>query len=170
MGRLRDAVVVLEVGLSLTLLVSAGLLMRSFVALREVHLGLQPDHVLVARLPLPTDRYKTADQVTGFYRPLLATAESVAWYRGSDGNQHAASVWRDSERHRDSRQDARGKNGTRCFKLVSEGYFPVLKNPVSWTEGGFTEAEINGSAQAGDCEPDVCEKSIWAKRIRSGNR
>jgi len=41
-------VVVLEVGLSLTLLVSAGLLMRSFVALREVHLGLQPDHVLVA--------------------------------------------------------------------------------------------------------------------------
>src|SRR6267378_11325 len=41
-GRLRDAVVVLEVGLSLTLLVAAGLLMRSFVALRDVHLGLQP--------------------------------------------------------------------------------------------------------------------------------
>ena len=39
-GRLRDAVVVLEVALSLTLLVGAGLLMRSFVALREVHLGL----------------------------------------------------------------------------------------------------------------------------------
>src|SRR5436190_3816595 len=70
-GRLRDAVVVLEVGLSLTLLVGAGLLMRSFVALREVHLGLRSDHVLVARLPLPVDRYKTAAQVMGFYRPLL---------------------------------------------------------------------------------------------------
>src|SRR5438270_7220075 len=59
-GRLRDAVVVLEVGLSLTLLVAAGLLMRSFVAIRDVKLGLRPDHVLVARLPLPVDRYKTA--------------------------------------------------------------------------------------------------------------
>jgi putative ABC transport system permease protein len=37
-GELRKVVVVLEVVLSLTLLVSAGLLMRSFVALREVHL------------------------------------------------------------------------------------------------------------------------------------
>src|SRR5712692_8791199 len=54
-GRLRNAVVVLEVAVSLTLLVAAGLLMRSFVALREVHLGLQPDHIFVARLPLPEE-------------------------------------------------------------------------------------------------------------------
>src|SRR6266513_2020903 len=59
-GRLRKALVLMEVALSLTLLVGAGLLMRSFVALRQVHLGLQPDHVLVARLPLPEDRYKTS--------------------------------------------------------------------------------------------------------------
>ena len=35
----------MEVALSLTLLVGAGLLMRGFVALREVHLGLRADHV-----------------------------------------------------------------------------------------------------------------------------
>ena len=45
-GRLRDALVVLEVALSLTLLVAAGLLMRSFMALRGVQLGFRPDHVL----------------------------------------------------------------------------------------------------------------------------
>jgi len=76
-GKLRDAVVVLEVGLSLTLLVAAGLLMRSFVALRDVKLGLQPDHVLVARLPLPLDRYKTAAQVQGFYQPLLQRLKAL---------------------------------------------------------------------------------------------
>src|SRR5438477_342312 len=76
-GRLRDALVVLEVGLSLTLLVAAGLLMRSFVALRDVRLGLRPDHVLVARLPLPVERYKTAAQVAGFYRPLLQRLKAL---------------------------------------------------------------------------------------------
>src|SRR5437879_5496500 len=142
-GRLRDAVVVLEVGLSLTLLVGAGLLMRSFVALRDVKLGLQPDHIFVARLPLPVDRYKTADQVTGFYRPLLQRLKALPGvveatetstlppYGGipSDievpGKTHA------------EKWDA-------MFQLVSEGYFPVLK--IQFIDGrGFTEAEVNGA-------------------------
>src|SRR5262249_54763861 len=76
-GKLGDAVVVLEVALSLTLLVAAGLLMRSFVALRDVRLGLQPDHILVARLPLPHDRYKTSDQMAGFFRPLLLRLKAL---------------------------------------------------------------------------------------------
>jgi putative ABC transport system permease protein len=142
-GKLRDAVVVLEVALSLILLVAAGLLMRSFVALRDVHLGLQPDHILVARLPLPHDRYKTADQVAGFFRPLLTRLKALPGvvevtetstlppYGGipSDieipGKTHA------------EKWDA-------MFQLVSEGYFPVLK--IQFIEGrSFTEAEVNGA-------------------------
>src|SRR5260370_782261 len=69
-GRLRDAVVGLEVGLSLTLLVGAGLLLRSFVALRDLKRGLQPDHVSVSRLPLPVDRSKTTGPVIGVSRTL----------------------------------------------------------------------------------------------------
>ena len=70
--RLRDAVVVLEIALSLTLLIGAGLLMRSFVALRDLRLGLQADHVFTAVLPLPAERYATIEQVTAFLQPLLA--------------------------------------------------------------------------------------------------
>jgi putative ABC transport system permease protein len=76
-AKLRSAVVILEVALSLTLLVAAGLLMRSFVALREVHLGFRSDHVLVARLPLPVERYKSARQISGFYRPLLQRLKTL---------------------------------------------------------------------------------------------
>jgi putative ABC transport system permease protein len=76
-GRLRDAVVVLEVALSLTLLVGAGLLMRSFVALRQENLGFRADHVLVVRTPLPQVRYKTAGQVAGFFRPVEARLKSL---------------------------------------------------------------------------------------------
>ena len=77
-GRLRDAVVVLEVALCLALLVGAGLLNVApswpFV---KIDLGFEPDHVLVARLPLPQDRYKTAEQLAGFYRPLLARLRAL---------------------------------------------------------------------------------------------
>ena len=141
-GRLRSAVVVLEVAVSLTLLVAAGLLMRSFVALRDVHLGLQPDHIFVVRLPLPADRYKTADQVAGFSRPLLHRLKAVPGvieatetstlppYGGipSDieipGKTHA-------------------EKWTALFQLCSEGYFPVLK--IQFIDGRpFTEAEVEG--------------------------
>jgi putative ABC transport system permease protein len=75
--RLRDAVVGLEVALSLTLLIGAGLLMRSFVALRDVHLGLEADHVFTAVVQLPADRYATAKQVTAFLQPLLARLRAL---------------------------------------------------------------------------------------------
>jgi len=142
-GRLRDAVVVLEVGLSLTLLVAAGLLMRSFVALRDVKLGLQPDHILVARLPLPLDRYKTAAQVTGFYRPLLqrvkalpgvveATETSTLPPYGGIRSDIEISGKTHSEKWE------------AMFQLCSEGYFPVLK--IQFLKGRpFTEAEVYGA-------------------------
>ncbi|HXC86503.1 MAG TPA: ABC transporter permease [Candidatus Cybelea sp.] len=142
-SRLRDAVVVLEVALSLTLLVGAGLLMRSFVALREVHLGLQPDHILVARLPLPKDRYKTADQIAGFFRPLLlrlrampgvveATETSTLPPYGGIGTDVEIPGKTHSEKW------------TALYQLCSEGYFPVLKLQFL-TGRPFTEAEVNGA-------------------------
>jgi putative ABC transport system permease protein len=76
-GRLRDAVVVFEVALSLTLLVGAGLLMRSFVALRGENLGFRSDHVLAVLTPLPQERYKTAKQVAGFFGPLEARLKAL---------------------------------------------------------------------------------------------
>jgi putative ABC transport system permease protein len=141
-GRFRNVVVVLEVALSLTLLVAAGLLMRSFVALREVHLGLQADHVLVARLPLPVERYKTSDQLVGFYRPLLqrlkalpgvveVTETSTLPPYGGIGSEIEITG------------KAHQEKWNAMFQLCSEGYFPVLK--IQFLDGrGFTEAEVNG--------------------------
>jgi putative ABC transport system permease protein len=76
-ARLRNSVIVLEVALSLTLLFTAGLFIRSFLALSHVPLGFGIDHVLNARLPLPANRYKTSAQIAAFYRPLLERLKSV---------------------------------------------------------------------------------------------
>ena len=140
-GRLRDTLVVLEVGLSLTLLVAAGLLMRSFVALREVHLGLQPDHILVARLPLPVDRYKTAAQVSGFYRPLLQRLKALPGVVDATETSTLppyGGINSDIEVPGKSHQE----KWDAMFQLCSEGYFSVLK--IQFLSGRpFSEAEVN---------------------------
>ena len=142
-GRFRDAVVVLEVGLSLTLLVAAGLLMRSFVALRDVKLGLRPDHVLVARLPLPIDRYKTAAQVAGFYRPLLQRLKALPGVVDATETSTLPPYGGiPSDIEIPGKTHAEKWNA--MFQLVSEGYFPVLK--IQFVAGRpFTEAEVDGA-------------------------
>jgi putative ABC transport system permease protein len=141
-GRFRNAVVVLEVALSLTLLVAAGLLMRSFVALREVHLGLQPDHVLVARLPLPVERYKTSDQLAGFYQPLLQRLKAlpgVVEVTETSTLPPYGGIGSDIEIPGKSHQE----KWNAMFQLCSEAYFSVLK--IQFVDGRtFTEAEVNG--------------------------
>jgi len=142
-GRVRDAVVVLEVALCLALLVGAGLLMRSFVALRGVQLGLKPDHILVARLPLPADRYKTAEQLAGFYRPLLARLKALP-------GVVEATETSTLPPYGGIRSDVEipGKTHpekwTALFQLCSEGYFDVLH--IQLLKGRrFTEAEVAGA-------------------------
>jgi putative ABC transport system permease protein len=141
-GRLRSAVVVLEVAVSLTLLVAAGLLMRSFVALRDVHLGLQPDHIFVVRLPLPADRYKTSDQVAGFFRPLLHRLKVVPGViEATETSTLPPYGGIPSDIEIPGKTHAEKWNA--LFQLCSEGYFPVLK--IQFVDGrSFTEAEVEG--------------------------
>ncbi len=159
-AKLRSAVVIFEVALSLTLLVAAGLLMHSFVALRDVHLGFQPDHVLVARLPLPVDRYKTADQVAGFYRPLLERIKALPGvveatetstlppYGGIQSEIEVTGKSHEDKWHA-------------MFQLCGEGYFPVLK--IRFLEGRpFTETEVVGARKL------AIVNQTFAKKFLSG--
>jgi len=138
---LRDAVVVGEVALSLTLLVGAGLLMRSFVVLRAVSLGVRADHVFFTVVVLPPERYKTTEQVTNFFRPLLAKLKA---------NPGVIEVAESSSvppfNFEASKIDIAGKTHQEDwqadFQGVSEGYFSTLRIPLK--EGRtFTEAEVN---------------------------
>ncbi len=67
----RSALVVSEVALSLVLLVGAGLLMRSFMQLRDVKPGFDPHNVLTASVALPDAKYKDEASQAEFFRQLL---------------------------------------------------------------------------------------------------
>jgi putative ABC transport system permease protein len=75
--RFRDALVVAEVTLSLVLLVGAGLLLRSAVALQRAELGFRPDHVLTAEFRLPPAKYAEPRAIAAFFRQTLERLRAV---------------------------------------------------------------------------------------------
>ncbi|PYK29470.1 MAG: hypothetical protein DME57_10205, partial [Verrucomicrobia bacterium] len=69
--RLRNALAVAEIALSLVLLVGAGLLIRSFIRLQEVRPGFNSEHLLCVDLALPSSKYKEDQQTVNFFDQLL---------------------------------------------------------------------------------------------------
>jgi putative ABC transport system permease protein len=76
-GRLRNALVIVELALSLVLLTGAGVMMRTFVALQTVDLGFNPHNILVARLPFPKGQYLTAAEKQHFFGQLLPKLKAL---------------------------------------------------------------------------------------------
>jgi len=68
--RLRSALVVAEIGLSLMLLIGAGLLLRSFAKVSGVDLGFRPHGVVAMQLSLPAARYPDGNAQIRFEQEL----------------------------------------------------------------------------------------------------
>jgi predicted permease len=80
-ARLRRVLVVAELGISLVLLIGAGLLARSFLKLANRELGFPTDHLLTLRMNLTRSRYATAAAQTQFYDELLQRIEKLPMVR-----------------------------------------------------------------------------------------
>ncbi|MBL0939157.1 MAG: ABC transporter permease [Gemmatimonadaceae bacterium] len=67
---LRNALVVLQLSMALTLLAAAGLMLRSFDQLRRVQPGFDTDQVLAFDLSLPYNEFGKRSQAIAFHREL----------------------------------------------------------------------------------------------------
>jgi putative ABC transport system permease protein len=76
-GRLRSALVVAEVALSMMLLVGAGLLLRSLSALGHVDPGFRAGQLLTANLTIPPQRYPDAAAQLAFSHELSSRVASL---------------------------------------------------------------------------------------------
>ncbi len=79
--RAGDLLVVGQFALAFVLLISATLLVRSFLRLREVDLGFRPDHLLSMRVDLHVGR--SNDQQAAFFEEAIARAQSVPGVRSA---------------------------------------------------------------------------------------
>ncbi|MEO5823529.1 MAG: ABC transporter permease [Vicinamibacteraceae bacterium] len=76
-GRLRSALAVGQIALSCVLLIGAGLLIRSFVALQDVAPGLDTSGLLAVRVAPAGARYADDSATRTFYRELLEKVRSI---------------------------------------------------------------------------------------------
>ena len=76
-GRLRNVLVIVEVALSLVLLAGAGVMMHTFVKLIDMDMGLDPNNILAAALPLAKGQYTTAAAKEQFFNQVLDRVEAL---------------------------------------------------------------------------------------------
>ena len=74
---ITPALIAAEVALSVILLVSAGLLLKSFLSLERVDPGFNPEHVLTMRIDLTAARYPDAHRRAEFFNTVRGQIESL---------------------------------------------------------------------------------------------
>jgi putative ABC transport system permease protein len=80
-SRMRNALIVSEVALSLMLLVGAGLLINSFWRLLHTNAGFDPKGVLAVDIPLNTNTYKKPEQQAAAFQQLIERVKTVPGVR-----------------------------------------------------------------------------------------
>ena len=124
-GRLRGALVVAEIALSLVLLVGAGLLLRTFANLLSVPPGFDPHNVLTFQVALNGSRYDTNAESAQFYQAALERIRNVPGVEAAaltnklplDWQFNMAILFTDKPDQFQSVQ----------FRTISPDYFKVMK-------------------------------------------
>jgi putative ABC transport system permease protein len=173
--RLRGALVVAEIALSLTLLVGAGLLIRSFLRLQEVDTGFRADGVLTLRVALPDQKYSRPEQTRAFYRDLLdrvrqlpgvdAAGAATGLPLGGTGWSGTTTVDTQAVQPKDAQPEA-------DQRPVTPGYFEALAIPL--VSGRYFDQRDIATAAPVAIVDETMAKKYWpnedpiGKRIKQG--
>ena len=130
--RLRSALVVIEIGLAVVLLVGAGLMMKSLMRLLQANLGFNPQNILTMTVVLPASKYSEANQQVSFHDQLRERVQSLPGVTGvgtvdnlplQSGNTTRFYVEGDPI-------PSPGHEIEANFRVVDETYFQTLGVPI----------------------------------------
>jgi predicted permease len=142
-GRLRGALVVAEVALSLTLLAGAGLLARTFANLMSVAPGFDPRSVLTCQVVLDGPRYDTTREEAAFYRDALERISRLPGVEVAAVINKLPLDWQFNMPV--VFPDKPGQSQSAQVRMISPDYFNVMKIPVRQGRV-FTGADNAGAA------------------------
>src|SRR5215472_8350420 len=130
--RARDWFVISEIALTLTLLVAAGLILKSFSRLQSLSLGYEPRALFTARFELPWQKYNDRGKINTFTRALLDKVHSLPGVQNVAVSSNGpllggwqTGFWRE-ENPRPQPSDMLNSD----LEVVSGDYFSTLKVPL----------------------------------------
>lgn len=132
--KLQNLLVIAQLAVSLVLLSTSGLLIRSFIALRDTDPGFRSEGVLVnSLLVLPRDKYTTNAQCISFFQQLLERIRRFPEIEAAGGITSIPLVGNSLYRGYEiigKPPDASGNEPTAVRNVITEDYFRVLGIPV----------------------------------------
>ena len=168
---LRRSLVVAEVALSLTLLVGAGLLIKSFARLQGVDPGFDPDNILTMSISLPRAKYQTPESRTAFFesaRQRLAQLPGVTGV-GATSNMPFGGNWSTSSFSVEGYQPPEGQPGPwGDTRVVTPGYHEAMR--IELLRGRhLTAADREGAARVVVVDDEMVRR-YWADSDPLGKR
>jgi putative ABC transport system permease protein len=145
----RSALVVAEMALAVILLVGAGLLVRSFMALTKVNPGYRPENVVTMSVSLPNTKYPWDQQAITFVHQLLERADKLpetqqtALAFGRPLSEGAMSV---GFERTDRPKPTPDRRTSADVRVVTPGFFSTLGIPVI-AGRGFQSTDSPNAAQ-----------------------
>ena len=131
--RVRRVLVVAEVALALTLLVGAGLLVKSSARLSGVDPGFDPNDVLTFSLSLPEIEYPSDTAINAFYGAVLPAIAQLPGVRavGATSVMPFGGGWTTGSFNVEGYQPPPDGNGPwGDIRIISPGFLETLKVPV----------------------------------------
>jgi predicted permease len=169
--RLRAFLVISEFALALILLTGAGLLARSFVALRSIDPGFEPHHVLSMIVSIKGAPEFPAGPREAFYRELLDRVRALPGVESAGAVNHLpieGDVWGWGYRVADKPIPPPQETPDAIYRVASPGYFEAMRLPI--VMGRAIAAGDVAAAQHVAVVNEAFAKKMWPAENPLGKR
>ncbi len=176
-GRLRSALVVAEITITVVLLAVAGLLLRSYSAVLAVDPGFRSDHLLIAETVLSPTQYGELTTRSEFYRRVLERVRALPGVTDAGYTNNAPLMFRGGRLYVrvEGRPPPRPEDAQKQVisdRVVTPGYFETLGVPL--LKGRLIESRDDASTPSVMLINETMAKQLFpgedplGKRVRFG--